>query len=92
MKLLCCILTVGLLAPSVVAYSQEPRDNNGRPCYDVNIQINRNNRANVRQNCAYNDSRTMQAGQDNDASTAQKGDVNNNEVHQYEYNGAGRRR
>lgn len=74
---------------SAIAYSAD--NNSGRPCYDVNIQIDQNNRSNVKQDCGINVSRTAQAGQNNNANTAQRGNVNNNEVRQYEFNAASRR-
>lgn len=98
MKIFSSFLAAVLLVTGTVAYSQTQReddqtqrDNSGRPCYKVNVQINRNNRANVKQNCGYNDSRTMQAGQNNEAATTQKGEENTSEVRQYEYNGPQRR-
>ncbi|CAK0771064.1 conserved hypothetical protein [Gammaproteobacteria bacterium] len=86
MKPLFYVLTTIIVASGQLAYGQEPRDNSGRPCFDVNVQIDRNNKTNVKQDCGYNDSRTMQAGQNNNASTTQRGAVNTNEVKQYEFN------
>lgn len=91
MRIILYFATFMLIGASALADTPIPRDSNGRPCYEVNVQINRNNRTNVKQNCGYNDNRTMQAGQNNDATTTQKGEVNTNEVRQYEYNGAQRR-
>lgn len=91
MNKLTYLIAAALLIPGSSVYSQVPRDNSNRPCYDVNIQIDRNNRSNVRQDCGRNDSRTMQAGQTNDAMTSQHGDVNTNEVKQYGFDAQRRR-
>lgn len=81
-------LPVMLLAMGASAQAQG--DNSNRPCFDVNVQINPDNKANVKQKCGSNYSRTMQAGSNNEATTQQKGKVNDNAVHQYEYNAAPR--
>lgn len=86
------LVTAGLILTAGLAEAQVPRDNSNRPCYDVNIQIDQRNRANVDQDCWRNDSRTMQAGQNNEAMTRQSGDINTNTVRQYEYDAAPRRR
>lgn len=72
------------------AYAQSEHDNSGRPCYDVNVQIDQNNSSNVQQDCGINYSRTVQAGKNNEATTTQQGDVNNNSTRQYEYNAPSR--
>jgi len=66
-------------------------ESNTRPfCYDVNVQINPENQANVKQNCQQNYSRTSQAGNSNSAYTEQKGNDNSNSVRQYQYNASPR--
>jgi len=90
MKSIIKIISIILLSISVNVYSSD--NNSGRPCYDVNVQINRDNQARVKQDCDINISRTAQAGQNNSASTVQQGNINSNEVRQYEFNAAPRRR
>lgn len=80
-----------LLVSSVSSYAQVPRDNSDRPCFDVNVQIDKNTKSNVQQNCGSNYSRTSQAGQNNEATTRQSGDVNSNEVRQEGFNAQSRR-
>ncbi len=91
MKTLPFLLSVVLLAPCASAYSQAARDNSNRPCVDVNVQIDKNNHSRVQQNCGQNYSGTMQAGQNNQAETYQRGDVNDNQVIQYGYDAQQRR-
>ncbi|WP_295405579.1 hypothetical protein [uncultured Thiocystis sp.] len=91
MKTLLSLLVLGLTLSSASVYSQAARDNSNRPCFDVNVQIDRNNRSNVDQDCGQNYSRTMQAGQNNEATTYQSGDVNDNKVRQYGQDGPSRR-
>ena len=86
MKTLHCLLAFVLLIPAASVYSQAARDNSGRPCVDVNVQVDRNNqgnRANVQQDCGSNYSATSQAGHNNDARTEQSGDTNVNTVRQF---------
>jgi len=75
---------------TMLAYGQSEHDNSGRPCYDVNVQIDQNNRSDVKQDCGMNYGRTAQAGKNNEATTNQRGDVNNNSTRQYEYNAPSR--
>lgn len=86
MKTIPYLLTLALLIPAASAYSQVARDSSGRPCVDVNVQIDRNgqgNRANVQQDCDYNHSATSQAGRHNEARTEQTGNENTNTVRQF---------
>lgn len=91
MKIFMYFVLIELFAFSTLVYSESWRDSNGRPCYDVNVQINRDNMANVRQNCDVNISRTAQAGKNNSANTSQSGNTNSNQVRQYEFNAVQRR-
>lgn len=91
MKILPFVLAAGLAAASAAGWAQSARDNSARPCYDVNVQIDPRNRARVEQDCGRNVSRTMQAGQNNEASTVQRGDVNSNRVRQYGFDAQPRR-
>jgi hypothetical protein len=80
-------LSVGILLFSLVpsAHADTGRDRTQGPCYSVNIQNDRVNQSEVKQDCEMNFSRTVQAGKDNRAATIQTGDVNNNKVRQYQY-------
>jgi hypothetical protein len=91
MKTLHFVLTTILLVPCASAYSQVARDNSNRPCFDVNVQIDKNNQSRVQQDCGRNYSRTMQAGQNNETQTIQRGDVNDNQVRQYGFEAQSRR-
>lgn len=84
-------ISMGAIFASVSAYGQAARDNSDRPCFDVNVQIDKNNKSNTQQNCGKNYSRTSQAGQNNEATTRQNGDVNSNEVRQEGFNAQSRR-
>jgi len=69
--------------PSVFAESMSGRTEG--PCFHVSVQNDPVNTSNVRQECDYNLSRTVQAGASNSAWTTQTGSVNNNKVRQYQY-------
>ncbi len=73
----------GVLLISTAVVAQPARNTQGNPCYDVNIQMNPENRAQIEQECERNFSRTMQAGQNNTAITTQSGDINSDAVRQY---------
>ncbi|CRI65795.1 exported hypothetical protein [Thiocapsa sp. KS1] len=81
------ILSVGILLFSFVPLAQADggRERTQGPCYSVNIQNDRVNQSDVKQDCDMNFSRTVQAGKENRAATIQTGDVNNNKVRQYQY-------
>ena len=86
MKTLHFALAFTLLIPAASVYSQAARDNSGRPCVDVNVQIDRNNqgnRADVQQDCGRNYSATSQSGYNNEARTEQSGNINSNTVRQF---------
>ncbi len=74
-------LAVLLLSPLAVA--TVPGERSHGPCFQVNIQNDAQNRSNLRQNCDMNFARTVQAGQDNEAQTEQRGRINSNKVRQY---------
>ena len=80
-------LSVGILLFSLVplAHADSGRDRTQGPCYSVNIQNDRVNQSDVKQDCEMNFSRTVQAGNENRTTTIQTGDVNNNKVRQYQY-------
>ncbi len=81
------IFCVGILLFLLVPQAQAGGDSERvqGPCYRVNIQNDRVNQTDVRQDCDMNFSRTVQAGTENRASTIQTGDVNSNKVRQYQY-------
>ncbi|SDW76555.1 hypothetical protein [Thiocapsa roseopersicina] len=81
------ILSVGILLFSIVPLAQADggRERTQGPCYSVNIQNDRVNQSDVKQDCDMNFSRTVQAGKENRAATIQTGDVNSNKVRQYQY-------
>ncbi len=55
------------------------------PCFNVQIQHERINQSNVRQDCDINVSRTVQVGQQNESNTQQRGARNDNKVRQTQY-------
>lgn len=61
------------------------RDQAQRPCFNVKVQNDRVNRSFVQQDCNRNVNRTVQAGADNAAQTVQYGEINSNNVRQYQY-------
>jgi hypothetical protein len=81
------IVSVSILLFLMVPLAQADggRDRTQGPCYSVNIQNDRVNQSDVKQDCEMNFSRTVQAGKDNRAATIQTGDVNSNKVRQYQY-------
>lgn len=81
------IVSVGILLFSIVPLAQADggRERTQGPCYSVNIQNDRVNQSDVKQDCDMNFSRTVQAGKENRAATIQTGDVNSNKVRQYQY-------
>lgn len=83
------ILSVGVvfLATIPFAYGGSVPDRTHGPCFHVNIQNDRMNESDVRQNCDRNYSRTVQAGAQNRAQTIQTGSINNNKVRQYRFDG-----
>lgn len=83
MRYIATIMAVALAAVGSAASAQAPRDNSERPCVDVNIQLDRSNSSRTNQNCGINMSRTMQGGENNTAETRQRGDVNDNDVTQF---------
>ena len=78
-------VAMALLAATPLAYGGPAAERTDRPCFQVNVQNDRHNEANVQQNCDRNFNRTVQAGARNEAQTIQHGRVNNNTVRQYSY-------
>ena len=78
-------MTAALLVAAPFAYAGANGERTHGPCFNVQIQNERNNHSSVRQNCDRNFSRTVQAGHDNRAETIQTGRVNDNKVRQYHY-------
>lgn len=85
MKTLLPAATLALIALAATAHADPARDPSQSPCFEVNIQNDRDNRASVDQDCRMSYSRTVQAGQTNSAHTVQTGEINNNRVRQYQY-------
>jgi hypothetical protein len=87
MQMRTSILSVGimLLASAASVYGDPVRDRMQSPCFNVSIQNERVNESEVHQDCNVNFSRTVQAGQHNQAATIQTGDINNSKVRQYQY-------
>ncbi|GEM_PF-912734 len=81
------ILSLGVLVLAAVplAYGDTIHNRTRGPCFQVTIQADPVNHAQVEQNCDWNYSRTVQAGRENQAHTVQTGEVNNNKVRQYQY-------
>ena len=84
MKSTLCATSLLLIASMTLANNVLAADQS-RPCFEVNIQNNKENRSNVEQHCDRNTNRTVQAGKNNSAHTVQSGDTNNNKVRQYQY-------
>ena len=78
-------MTAALLVAAPFAYAGANGDRTHGPCFNVQIQNERNNHSSVRQNCDMNFSRTVQAGHHNRAETIQNGRVNDNKLRQYQY-------
>ncbi len=81
------VFSAGVLILSAVSWShaEPPQDPNQPACFRVNIQHDPVNTAHVEQNCDRNFSRTVQVGASNEASTVQRGGVNDNKVRQSQY-------
>ncbi|TVP79344.1 hypothetical protein [Thioalkalivibrio sp.] len=78
-------MTATLLVTAPFAYAGANGERTHGPCFNVQIQNERDNHSSVRQNCDMNFSRTVQAGHYNRAETIQKGRINDNKVRQYQY-------
>ena len=85
MKRLSLVLGAGLLALVPMVSADTGFTRTAGPCFDVNVQIDRINQAQVAQNCTVNISRTVQAGQRNEVYTRQAGTLNDNRVRQLHY-------
>ena len=77
-------MTAALLVAAPFTYAGANDDRTHGPCFNVQIQNERNNHSSVRQNCDMNFSRTVQAGHHNRAETIQNGRVNDNKLRQYQ--------
>lgn len=82
------LFTAGLVLVTVLPTAQAGSQEDSRPCVSVNVQNDTVNHASVHQDCGRNINRTVQAGEDNAATTVQTGEVNNNKVRQYHYDRA----
>ena len=78
------VLGLSLLLASPLAFATAPGERTQGPCFHVSIQNDARNHSSLRQNCDMNFSRTVQAGQHNEAETLQYGHVNSNKVRQYQ--------
>jgi hypothetical protein len=78
------ILGLSLLLASPLAFATAPGERTHGPCFHVSVQNDTRNHSGLRQNCDMNFSRTVQAGQHNEAETVQHGYVNSNKVRQYQ--------
>lgn len=78
------ILGLSLLLAAPFALATAPGERTHGPCFHVSIQNDARNHSSLRQHCDMNFSRTVQAGQHNEAETVQHGYVNSNKVRQYQ--------
>jgi hypothetical protein len=78
-------MTAALLVAAPFTYAGANGERTHGPCFNVQIQSERNNHSSIRQNCDMNFSRTVQAGHYNRAETIQNGRINDNKVRQYQY-------
>ena len=77
-------MAAALLVAAPFAHAGANGERTHGPCFNVQIQNDRNNHSSVRQNCDMNFSRTVQAGHNNRVETIQNGRINDNRVRQYQ--------
>lgn len=76
---------VAILALGSFTFGATAGERTHGPCFNVQIQHERINQSNVRQDCDINVSRTVQVGQHNESNTQQTGARNDNKVRQTQY-------
>lgn len=76
-------LGLAMLVATPLAAGHAPAERSHGPCFHVSVQNDRHNQSSVRQTCDMNFSRTVQAGETNQADTFQSGYLNDNKVRQF---------